>query len=71
MGKCLGFDWLVGRGQWTVHMVRQRAMDTWLIEGMPIRGKGPVEIIMVFEGCIKVGCGDVHPKNPFPSADND
>ena len=46
-------------------------MDTWLIKGMPIWGNGPVEITMAFEGCLKAGHADVHPKNPFPSSDND
>lgn len=40
------------------HMIRQRAMETWPIKGMPVWGM----TLWKFEGCIKVGHVDANQK---------
>ena len=52
----------MGSGQQLGHIVRQRAVETWSVEGMPIVGTDLWEL----EGCLKVEHIDAHHKNPLP-----
>ena len=56
----------MGSGQWPGHTVRQRAMETWPIKGMPIW-----KSLWEFEGCIKGGHVDARRKNPLPGLGGD
>lgn len=52
------FGFLLTPEQWPMTwpcVVRQRAMDTWSVKGMPGWGGSLVEMAMALEGCITVG----------------